>query len=123
MLCDVCNQRPATVHITTKLEAKAQAPKWDAPLKQHFCEPCADKYFAEMPGMNASRRLICLSDAYRNRLYDLLEETHPEVFDNKDAETCRRGSQLMREFLRKNFEKDKLEITGDAFEMLCHDFI
>jgi len=45
--------------------------------------------------MNSARGLICLSDSYRSKLYDLLEETYPEAFDNKDASACRRASKVM----------------------------
>jgi len=45
------------------------------------------------------RDLVCLSDAYRSKLFDLLETTHPEAFDNHDTEACTRGSKLARKFL------------------------
>ncbi len=90
--------------------------------QQHFCEACADAFFATTPGMNPSRGLICLSDSYRSRLYDLLETAHPEAFDNRDEEACRRGSQLMRDFLREHFRKDNIGVNEDAFEMLWQDF-
>jgi len=90
--------------------------------EQHFCEQCADTYFACTPGMNPRRDLICLSDSYRAKLYVLLEATHPEAFDDKDAETCQRASDLMRDFLREHLTKDKIELNEDAFEMLCRDF-
>jgi hypothetical protein len=72
--------------------------------------------------MNSSRDLIKLSDFYRAKLYDLLEARHPEAFDNSDNETCRRGSELMRRFLRQQLLKDNIKLQGDGFEMLCHDF-
>jgi len=90
--------------------------------EQHFCEQCADTYFACTPGRNSARHLICLSDFYRSKLYDLLEATHPDAFDDKDAETCRRASDLMRVFLREHLTKDGLRMNEDAFEMLCRDF-
>jgi hypothetical protein len=89
---------------------------------QHFCEQCADVFFACTPGMNSARGLICLSDSYRARLYDLLETVHPEAFDNSTTEACRRGSELMRKFLREQLTKDKIELNEDAFGMLCGDF-
>jgi len=72
--------------------------------------------------MNSARHLICLSDSYRSKLYDLLEIAHPEAFDNGEAEACRRGSELMRRFLREHLTKDKIELNEDAFDMLCEDF-
>ncbi len=68
------------------------------------------------------RHLICLSDAYRSKLYDLLETTHPEAFDNSDTEACRQSSELMRSFLQEHLKKDKIELNEDAFDMLCRDF-
>ena len=73
--------------------------------------------------MNSSRHLICLSDSYRSKLYDLLETAHPEAFDNSDTEACRRGSELMRSFLREHLTKDKIELNDDGFEMPCRDYI
>src|SRR6185369_16389586 len=90
--------------------------------EQHFCEQCADSYFACTPGMNSSRHLICLSDSYRSKLYDLLEVAHPEAFDNSDAEACRRGSELVRVFLRHHLAKDGIELNEDGFLMLWSDF-
>ncbi len=72
--------------------------------------------------MNSSRGLIVLSDSYRSKLYDLLEATHPEAFDNSDIEACLRASELMRNFLRDHLTKDKIELNDDAFDMLCFDF-
>ena len=72
--------------------------------------------------MNSARHLICLSDSYRAKLYDLLETAHPEAFDNTIVEACRRGSELMRSFLREHLTKDKIELNDDGFEMLSQDF-
>lgn len=116
MLCESCHQQEAVVHLTTS-EAKTGAQR-----KQHFCAECADAYFTNTPGMNSLRGLICLSDWYRAKLYDLLETAHPEVFDNSTSEACRRGSDLMRRFLREHLTKDKIELNEDAFNMLCGDF-
>ena len=68
------------------------------------------------------RGLICLSDSYRSRLYDLLEATHPEAFDNEDTEACRHGSQLMSDFLREQLKKENIVLNEDAFGMLCCEF-
>ena len=72
--------------------------------------------------MNSARHLICLSDSYRSKLYDLLEREHPEAFDNSNTEACCRGSELMQRFLRERLAKDKIELNEDAFNMLCGDF-
>ena len=72
--------------------------------------------------MNSSRDLICLSDWYRSKLYDLIEKAHPEAFDNSTTEACRRGSELMVNFLREQLLKDGIELNDDAFKMLCADF-
>jgi len=73
--------------------------------------------------MNSSRGLICVSDWYRSKLYDLLETAHPEAFDNSTIESCRRGSELMRRFLREHLTQDKIEVNEDAFNMLLGDFL
>ena len=122
MLCQVCQQKEAMVHLTTIVAGDGQGLAAGTDTKQHFCERCADAYFAEAPGMNSARGLICLSDSYRSKLYDLLEELHPEAFDNKDDEACTLGSTLMRNILREHFKMDNLDMNEDAFEMLCHDF-
>jgi hypothetical protein len=72
--------------------------------------------------MNSARDLIRLSSFYRSKLYDELEARHPEAFDNSDVEACRRGSDLMRRFLKKCLTKDGIKLNRDGFEMLCHDF-
>jgi uncharacterized protein (DUF2249 family) len=72
--------------------------------------------------MNSQRDLICLSDFYRSKLYDLLEKAHPEAFDSHDAEACDRGSEIMRVFLREQLQKENIELNEDAFEMLSLDF-
>jgi protein-arginine kinase activator protein McsA len=122
MLCESCHQREATVHLTRQTDAGDLGQE---PIKlqaQHFCPECADNYFACTPEMNSSRDLICLSDFFRSKLYDLLEKTHPEAFDNSTSEACRRTSELMRNFLREQLNKAKIEVNEDAFEMLCSDF-
>jgi protein-arginine kinase activator protein McsA len=121
MLCQACNKREATVHLTQTFYAAAEGHE-PGTKKQHFCQDCADAYFASTPGMNPSRGLISLSDSYRSRLYDLLETEHPEAFDNHDIEACRKSSEVMRKFLAEHFKQDNIELAGDAFEMLCNDF-
>ena len=66
--------------------------------------------------------MIQLSDFYRSKLYDELEAKHPEAFDNSDGEACRRGSEVMRHFLKKRLTKDNIKLNTDGLEMLCHDF-
>jgi len=120
MLCQACHQREATVHLST-FRGEGLDPEQGTERK-HFCEQCADAYFASIPGMNSARGLICLSDSYRSKLYDLLETSHPEAFDNHDAEACRQGSEVMRRFLREHLKNENIEIHEDGFEMLCEDF-
>ena len=72
--------------------------------------------------MNSARGLIRLCDSYRSKLYDLLEATHPEAFNNEDDEACRRGSELIWDFLREQLKKENIEVNEDAFGMLCQDF-
>jgi uncharacterized protein (DUF2249 family) len=110
MLCEACHKLEALVHLTKK-----------GRREHHFCNDCADEYFARTPGMNSSRHLICLSDWYRSKLYDLLEAEHPEGFDYSDTEACRRGSELVRVFLRKHLAMDGIELNEDGFEMLWSD--
>ena len=123
MLCESCHQREALRHLTQIAFAEGFGQEPGTQREQHFCEQCADTYFACTPGMNPRRDLICLSDSYRAKLYVLLEATHPEAFDDKDAETCQRASDLMRDFLREHLTKDKIELNEDAFDMLFRDFI
>jgi hypothetical protein len=47
------------------------------------------------------------SDEYRSKLFGLPETAHPEAFDNHDTGACRRGSKVMREFLREHLKKEK----------------
>lgn len=68
------------------------------------------------------RELICLSDTYRSKLYDLLETAHPEAFDNHDTEAARRGSKLTREFLREQLKRENIEVNDEVLEMLLVSF-
>ena len=72
--------------------------------------------------MNSARDLIRLSNFYRSKLYDELEARHPEAFDNSHREACKRGSDLMRRYLKKRLTKDGVKLNRDGFEMLCLDF-
>jgi hypothetical protein len=110
------------VHLSQTFELQGSEEEPVTAREQHFCQECADSYFACTPEMNASRHLICLSDWYRSRLYDMLEKVHPEAFDNSDSEACDRACELMRKFLREQLTKDGIELNEDGFEMLCQDF-
>jgi len=121
MLCQVCQKREATVHLTNTTYGGVSGEERRT-QEQHFCQSCADEHFASTPGMNSMRNLICLSDSYRSKLYDILETAHPEAFDNHDTAACRRGSRIMQDFLREHLKKDSVEVSGDAFDMLCQDF-
>ena len=72
--------------------------------------------------MNSARDLIRLSEFYRSKLYDELEAKHPEAFDNSDDEACRRGTDVMCQFLKQRLTEDNIKLNKDGFEMLCHDF-
>jgi protein-arginine kinase activator protein McsA len=122
MLCQVCQQRAAKIHLSTGLPVDNPDEDPVTMQEQHFCKQCADAYFASIPGMNSMRSLICLSDSYRSKLYDLLEASHPQALDNTDSEACLRASEIMRVFLREHLKKNNIEINEDAFGMLCHDF-
>lgn len=90
--------------------------------ERHFCEKCADKFFAGTPGMNSARHLICLSDAYRSRLLDKVEAELPEAFyEGDDLKRERTVSEKMTQFLRRELEREGIPIEGDAFVMLWAD--
>ena len=90
--------------------------------ERHFCEECADKYYASTPGMNSSRDLICLSDAYRKRLLDKVDVELPEAFyEGDDPKRQREVSEKMMEFLRRELEREGIPVEGDAFLMLWSD--
>lgn len=87
--------------------------------ERHFCEECADKFFASAPGMNSTRSLICFSDAYRRRLLDKVEAEVPEAFyEGEDPNRMREVSEKEMEFLRRELEREGLPVEGDAFLML-----
>jgi len=118
MLCEVCQQRDALVHLSTTSIGETVPPSTS---ERHLCRECADELFAKT-SMNSARGLIRLSGEYREKLYDLLAAVHPEAFDNSDSEACRRGSEFMRGFLREHLTKDRIELNADGFEMLLSDF-
>ena len=134
MLCESCHQRDALVHLSrtvSRVEAKTVAgeliderkePQLELSREFHFCQQCADAFFACTPGLNASRHLICLSDSYRSSLYDALEKVYPQAFDNSTTEACVRGSEFMATFLREQLKNDGIEVNEDAFGMLLRDF-
>jgi hypothetical protein len=121
-LCEVCQKREASVFCTPANNTSGAEGTSDFQQPASMCKSCADSYYASTPGLNSARDLIRLSDSYRSKLYDLLETAHPEAFDNQDTEACVRGSQLMCAFLRKQLKADRMDIRGDAFDMLCKDF-
>jgi hypothetical protein len=124
MLCEACYQRAATVHLATTVQAEGLEHESGTQREQHFCEQCANDYFARTPGMRSLRGLICLSDSFRARLYDLLEVAHPEVFDDcEDPLVMMRAAEAMRTFLRLQLEKEKIEVNDEVFDMLCGDFM
>jgi len=121
-LCEVCKKRDASVISTPAIDTSGAEGESDVQQPRSMCKSCADSYYASTPGLNSARDLIRLSDSYRSKLYDLLEAAHPEAFDNQDTEACVRGSELMCKFLKKQLKKDRMDIRGDAFDMLCKDF-
>jgi hypothetical protein len=90
--------------------------------EHHFCEECADKYFASTPGMNSARGLICLSEAYREKLYDKLEAELPEILvETDDKVLMGKRADKMAEFLRDELKREGIEMNDDAFGMLFSD--
>src|SRR5688572_21417824 len=115
MLCDACHKREALVHLTSTVHVEGLDEPPGTEQEQHFCRECADENFAQTPGMNSSRGLICLSDWYRSKLYDFLELEHPEAFDYSTTEACERGGELVRVFLRRHLTKAGIELNEDGF--------
>ena len=133
MLCERCKKREATVHLT-KTSQEFEAEEGVDPetvdlaaipkdvTEHHFCEECADKYFASTPGMNSARGLICLSDVYREKLYDKLEAELPEIFiENDDNVLMEKRADRMAEFLHEELKREGIEVNEDAFGMLFSD--
>ena len=129
----MCKERGATVHLTqTSQEFEVDEgvdpetvdlgfiPNKEVDqTEHHFCEECADKYFASTPGMNSARGLICLSDAYREKLYDKLEAELPEIFIETDDQVLMgKRAETMSEFLREELKREGIEVNEDAFGML-----
>jgi hypothetical protein len=134
MLCEVCKEREAMVHLNTTRELEVEegvdpeSVDVEAVMKEagiterHFCEECADKYFASTPGMNSSRSLICLSDGYRRKLLDKVEAELPEAFyDGEESKRMREVSEKMMEFLKRELEREGIPVERDAFLMLWSD--
>jgi hypothetical protein len=121
MLCEMCHEKPATVHLTENRMAvdERSAPSMS---ERHFCEGCADRYFASRPETNPLRGLIQLSDDYRSKLYDELEVKHPSVFTWwRTPSGTIANLTIMRDFLKERLREDRVEVTGDGFEMLRLD--
>ncbi|MCG7936831.1 MAG: hypothetical protein JAY68_19495 [Candidatus Thiodiazotropha taylori] len=121
MLCEKCKNREALVHLGSSKENENSDSESEFKWERHFCKDCADDYYAQTPGLNASRDLISLSDWYRSKLYDLLEEKHPEAFDYSDTDACQQSGELTRAFLRKQLKMNGIELNDDGFEMLWLD--
>jgi protein-arginine kinase activator protein McsA len=120
MLCEICHQRKATVHVTKTVESAIE--QGPGSTEFHFCDQCAETQLESKLQTKLPRDLIRLSDEYRATLFDLLEKTHPEAFDNHGIEACRRGSKLTREFLREQFKKDNIGVNDEVFNMLLVSF-
>ena len=72
--------------------------------------------------MNSSRNLICLSDAYRERLLDKIETELPEAFyDGEDRARLIKIAEKQMEFLRRELEREGIPMEGDALTMLWSD--
>jgi hypothetical protein len=124
MLCESCQQREATVHLTTSVQAEVLEQEPAVEQRQHFCQTCADLFFATSPGMSAMRGLICLSDSFRSKLYDLLEAAHPEAFyEGDDPAIIMRSAEALETFLRQQLKQEGLELNDEAFGMLYCDLI
>ncbi len=115
MVCQSCKQAPAMEHITMFHHGERK--------QLEFCSECADEYYKATPGMVGSRGLICLSEAYRDRLYRRLETAHPEVFDEpKDPANMTANRDTLRQFLEAALRDDHIEVSSDGLEMLLVDF-
>ena len=123
MLCEMCQKNVAVVHLTTENRGDVRESGPRITTKHHFCEDCADKYFASMPGMNASRDLIQLSDRCRSKLYDLLEVEHPEVFQRGDNDHLFECANIMGKFLFEQLKREGVELNEGGFGMLLGGFI
>ena len=126
MLCEKCKQRDATVHLTgaTIIDAQSGAEPSVEKHEHHFCQQCANGYFADDPALSSFRNLICLSDSFRSRLYDLLEADHPKAFyDGEDDLQLMSASEVMNTLLRRQLKKEKIEVNQEVFMMLFLDFI
>lgn len=94
----------------------------DIGREHHFCERCAEDYYASEFGSH--RNLICLSDWYRDYLYDILEAEHSKViYEGEDESQLIRASEVMRNVLRQQLEKEKIELNEEVFTMLLTDLI
>ncbi len=121
MLCEICKKREAVVHLGDFKEPENNESDSQVEWQRQFCRECADEYYAKTPGMNSSRDLICLSDWYRNKLYNLLELECPEAFDYSDNKACELSGELTRVFLQNQLDKNDIKLNEDGFEMLWVD--
>src|SRR5207237_2678408 len=113
MLCEMCHEKLATVHLTqNRMAVDESSPPSTTQL--HFCEACLDRYFASTPETNPLRGLIQLSDDYRSKLCDELEVKHPTVFTWwRSPPEVKKNITEIREFLKSRLKEDGVEITGD----------
>jgi hypothetical protein len=125
MLCEVCQEQEATVHLTMEkrfdsdIEGNAVESSESVLEEHHFCEDCADAYWKKS-GMNSGRDLIRLSDRYRSKLYDRLEAEHPEVFGDDELE---QSAEIMSQFLREELKREGVELNDDGFGMVFGSFL
>ena len=122
MFCEKCHERQATVHLTEI--ARSQVVSDERVTERHFCDICGDDYMKNHPTLGAMRSLLCLSEGYRSRLYDLLEAAHPEAFYAGDDEALStRAAEAMTLFLRDELKRERIDVNEQVFEMLLCDFI
>jgi protein-arginine kinase activator protein McsA len=62
MLCEMCQQKEATVHLTATVHATDVGQEQGTQQQRHFCERCADEHFASTPGLGILRNLIDRDD-------------------------------------------------------------
>jgi len=124
MLCEICKKQDATVHLTQTTQGSTSMLGLPPGQKElHMCEACADNFFAAGQDTNYMRNLICLSDFYRSKLYDLLESNHPKAFYHGESiAKLHKASETMEAFMREQFKKDNIQVGEDAFQMLRADF-
>jgi hypothetical protein len=124
MVCELCKKKVATVHLThTSIHESGEPINSE---QRHFCEDCADNFYANDPGLNSARGLIQLSDQYRSKLFDRLEQAHPEIFRNwaksSNVELIE-SAKVMHKFIREDLKRNGIELNEEGFHMLAAGFI